>query len=143
MSCGKRCGNRPKGRRASRFRRFLLGAYRVGLLVAAFAAVAVNWEREEGVDEAALLELARAEISEAMALGAAEEGFFPVLDAGGEVFGWATTSFPQAREIYGYAGASEVFILLDAGKKVRSVRFLRSDDTSGHVSKVRGDSGFW
>lgn len=137
------CGAPPDVKSGRRLRRFALGIYRLGLVAAALCAISVARPGGVETDQAALLEGARAEISGVAGLGAASDGFFPLLDKGGVTLGWVTSSFPQAAGIHGYSGPTELLIVLDASRKLRALRLIRSADTVGHVAKVRADEGFW
>jgi len=71
------------------------------------------------------------------------EGLYPLLGKDGEATGWATSTFPQAQDIMGYSGASELLVLFDPDRTVKAVLFLSSQDTDGHVAKIRDDPAFW
>jgi NosR/NirI family transcriptional regulator, nitrous oxide reductase regulator len=137
------CGMPLDVKSGRRLRRCALGIYRLGLLAAALFAISVARPGGQGTDQAVLLEGARGEISGVVALGDPQDGFFPLLDGGGETRGWVTSSFPQAARIQGYSGPSELLIVLDASRKLRAVRLIQSADTAGHVAKVKADEGFW
>ena len=81
----------------------------------------------------------------AAAIGPAEgdDRVSPVLDAKGEPLGWVAQTNPEARPIIGYAGPSNLLIVFDTRRAVAGVALMESADTSGHVSKVVNDSGFF
>lgn len=144
MSCANSSKNRPAPTDPKRrLKRWLLGAYRVALVVAAMSCLFLRNGKERGVSPEILLAEARKAAPEAASLGVAKDGFFPVLDRDGDLLGWATTTHPQAEKIHGYSGPSELFVLLGPERKVLAVRFLKSSDTSGHVAKVLEDQAFW
>jgi Na+-translocating ferredoxin:NAD+ oxidoreductase RnfG subunit len=140
MSCA-----RPSGKQAvrRRWRRTLVGICRLGLLAAAFLALAPGGPDGPATNPAALLAGARAELPGAAALGAERDGFHELLDADGTTCGWVTGTFPHAANIRGYSGPSELMVVLDTAGKVRAVRLIASADTAGHVEKVAADDGFW
>jgi Na+-translocating ferredoxin:NAD+ oxidoreductase RnfG subunit len=82
-------------------------------------------------------------MASAVSLGDAGDGMFPLLDAAGTTVGWVTTTFPQAGKILGYAGTSELLVVFDSQRRVKSVSLLKSADTAGHVAKIQEDSAFW
>ncbi len=79
----------------------------------------------------------------AVSLGDTSDGMFPLLDAAGGTVGWATTTFPQAEKILGYAGPTELLVVFDSQRRVKSVSLLESADTAGHVAKIQDDPAFW
>lgn len=127
---------------ARRSRRWAMGLIRLGLIAAAMGCLFMV-PRKETVDGAGLLREAKQDFPLSVSLGPAEDGFFPVLDAAGGLLGWITTTNPQARGIQGYAGPSELIVLLDTQRRVERVCFGGSADTAGHVEIVRRDEVFW
>lgn len=125
-----------------RWRRWAMGLFRLGLIAVAMGCLFMA-PRKDDVDGAGLLREAKRDFPLAVSLGAAEQGFFPALDAAGGLSGWVTTTNPQARGIQGYAGPSELLVLLDAQRRVKRVCFWRSADTAGHVEMIRRDEVFW
>ncbi len=87
----------------------------------------------------------QAYLPHAAAIGpaAGDDRVSPVLDAKGESVGWAAQTNPEARRIIGYAGPSNLLIVFDPSRRVAGVALMESADTSGHVSKVVSDSGFF
>jgi Na+-translocating ferredoxin:NAD+ oxidoreductase RnfG subunit len=144
MSCASPSKNRPSspdGKR--RWQRVAMGTFRLGVLFAAFACLHALPERAHTPDPDRLLEASRKWFPSAVSLGDASDGMFPLLDGVGVTIGWATTTYPQAEKILGYAGPTELLILFDARRKVTSVSLLNSADTAGHVAKIQGDPAFW
>ena len=140
MSCAKPSLRSPV-RRA--WRRAGVGGLRLTLLAAAFLALAPRGADVPGTDRAILLAGARGEIAEVVKLGDERDGFHELLDAQDQPRGWVTGTFPQASNIRGYNGPSELMVVLDTAGKVRAVRLIGSADTAGHVDKIIADSGFW
>ncbi|MFD2257597.1 4Fe-4S binding protein [Luteolibacter algae] len=126
-----------------RLRRYVIGAYRVALIGAAMWCLWFGSRNGGNTSPDQLLDLASETLSSATSIGEAEDGFFAILNESGETVGWAGTTFPEARNIQGYSGPSELFIILDAERKVLAVRFLKSADTSGHVEKIKQSASFW
>lgn len=126
-----------------KWKRWTLGCYRLGIIVAALACLRALPTKGRELDPAFALSEARSVISQAAQLGEPSEGMYPLLNSGGEVAGWVTSSYPQAEKIQGYSGPSELLVILDVNRTVKAVRFLHSADTDGHVKKVREDSPFW
>ncbi len=62
-----------------------------------------------------------------------------VLDAAGERIGYAVRTMPEAREITGYSGPSDVLVVFDAEDKGLGVAIRHSYDTPSHVEDVRMD----
>lgn len=127
---------------ARRFRRWAMGLFRLSLIAAAMGCLFLMPLREE-LDTAGFLREAKKDFPQSASLGEAEQGFFPVLDASGELLAWVTSTNPQAQSIQGYAGPSELLVILDAQRRVKRVDYWRSADTAGHVEKVRRDEAFW
>ena len=125
-----------------RWQRWGIGVCRLSLIALAMAALAFSQKTDED-DPADLREIAVRHFPDGLMDDQAEEGFYAVRDAESATLGWITRSNPTARSILGYAGPSEVAIVLDAARKVKSVDFLSSADTAGHVEKVRRDVSFW
>lgn len=126
-----------------RFKRWGLGSYRLGLILVSIISLKAIPVSEKSLDPQQVLELAKKIIPEVHAVGDVIDGFFPLIDEYETLIGWATSTFPHARNIQGYSGASEAFIVLDSERKIQKVQLLSSEDTDGHVRKVRDDSTFW
>ena len=126
-----------------RLKRWALGSYRLGVILAALACLRAIPRDEVTLDPALVIELSKELIPSAASAGDPSDGFFPLLDAAGETVGWATSTRPQAANIQGYSGPSELLVVLGDDRKVKGVRLLSSADTDGHVEKVRVDQPFW
>ena len=66
-----------------------------------------------------------------------------VLDDHDELLGWATQTFPEAGKVTGYAGASNLLVVFNPDRRVMGSVLLSSEDTAGHVDKIRKDGGFF
>lgn len=126
-----------------RWQRWGIGFCRLSLIALAMAALAFSKKYGPQDDPAALRTLALQHFPSGVMDDSAEDGFFAVRDADSAPLGWITRSNPAACSILGYSGPSDVAIVLDATRKVKSVDFLSSADTAGHVEKVRRDAAFW
>ncbi len=126
-----------------RLKRWVLGSYRLGVILAALACLRTLPRDEASLDPALILKLSKEPIPAEVSSGDPSDGHYPLLDGAGETVGWATSTQPQAAKIQGYSGPSELMVVFGADRKVRGVRFLSSADTDGHVEKVRGDEPFW
>jgi Na+-translocating ferredoxin:NAD+ oxidoreductase RnfG subunit len=140
MSCAEPSG-RKNVRRA--WRRAAVGGCRLALLAAAILALAPRRADVTRSDPDTLLAGARREIPGVVKLGRERDGFHELLDAAGDTRGWVTGTFPQAANIRGYNGPSELMVVLDTAGKVRAVGLIASADTAGHVGKVVDDADFW
>lgn len=129
-------------------KRALLAIYRLGLLASAFFCLHLAAARREAGKDAALdaraLAAVKAFLPAAESLGPpdGDDRVSAVLDAKGEPVGWAAQTFPEARPVTGYAGASNLLVVFDLTRRVAGVTMLESADTSGHVAKVVEDPGF-
>ena len=61
----------------------------------------------------------------------------------GEAIGWAAQTFPEAKPITGYSGASNLLVILDASRIVIGTTLLDSADTAGHVAKITDEPAFF
>lgn len=95
------------------------------------------------LDRAVVLSHAKKVLPDVVSVGDSSDGLYPLKDKAGESVGWATSTFPQAQKIQGYAGPSELLVIFDKDRKVKAVKFLASSDTEGHVEKVGRDVKFW
>jgi NosR/NirI family nitrous oxide reductase transcriptional regulator len=144
MSCASPSKNLPAHPDAKRrWQRIAVGTFRLAILFAAFACLHALPDQAQGPDPARLLAESRKVMASAVSLGDSSDGMFPLLDAAGTTVGWATTTFPQAGKILGYAGPSELLVVFDSERKVKSVSLLESADTAGHVAKIQEDPAFW
>lgn len=142
MSCGKPSIRKP-ARSGRGWRRVAVGGCRLALLAAAVLALAAGGREAGASDPDVLLAGARAELPGVVGLGEERDGFHELLDADGRRLGWVTGTFPQAANIRGYIGPSELMIVLDPAGNVRGVSLISSEDTAGHVEKVAADGEFW
>lgn len=126
-----------------RLKRWVLGSYRLGVILAALACLRALPRDEAALDPARMLELSQEVIPAALAAGDPDDGLFPLTDGDSRIVGWATSTNPQAAKIQGYSGSSELLVVFGADRRVKGVRFLASADTDGHVKMVRDDRPFW
>ena len=126
-----------------RAKRLALGTYRLGMILAALACLRMLPRDGRGIDQQKILAEAQSILPGTISVGAPTDGLHPLLGEDGEPTGWATSTFPQAEEIMGYSGASELLVIFDSNRTVKAVRFLSSEDTDGHVKKIREDNAFW
>ncbi len=66
-----------------------------------------------------------------------------LLDADGQSIGTAIQTSPHSDFLVGYAGPSDVLLVLDADGSIADTRLLRCPDTSEHVRRVVADDRFW
>lgn len=133
----------PRTERKRRFKRWALGCYRLGVILAALACLRALPRDERALDPEVVLELSREFIPDAISAGDSSDGIFPLLNGDGQTVGWATSTYPHSAKIQGYSGPSELLVVFDSDRKVKGVRFLASADTDGHVKMVRKDAPFW
>lgn len=131
----------PDARR--RIQRIAVGTYRLGIVLAAFACLRSVPSKFDKVNPTRILAEAREKLPSAVSIGIPVDGIYPLLDAKGSITGWATTTFPQASKIQGYSGPSELLVIFDSARTVRTVSLLASSDTAGHVEIIRKDAPFW
>lgn len=144
MSCASPSPPRPPANDVRRrWQRAALGTFRLVILLAAFACLRAMPAKSRPPDLDRLLAESRKAIPTAVALEDAGDGMFSLLDQTGESVGSVTSTFPQAEKIQGYSGPSELIIVFDARRRVKSVALLDSADTAGHVAMVSDDAGFW
>ena len=133
--------HRTDGKR--RLKRWALAVYRLGLILAALMCLWARPDDSKELNPETILPIAKQVFSEVAEVAEPNDGFYPLSSAEGLLLGWATSTFPQAENIQGYSGPSELLVILDTERKVKSVRLLSSSDTDGHVDKVRRDGAFW
>ncbi len=121
----------------------MLGSYRLGIILVALACLRVLPREENVLDPEIVLAESKHSISSAVSVGDPNDGLFPLLNTEGQTVGFAASTFPQAKKVQGYSGASELLVVFDSDRKVKAVRFLDSADTDGHVKIVRNDAAFW
>jgi thiamine biosynthesis lipoprotein ApbE/Na+-translocating ferredoxin:NAD+ oxidoreductase RnfG subunit len=66
-----------------------------------------------------------------------------VRDADGRALGSVLTTSPDADDLIGYSGPSNLLIALEPDGRVRGVSLLSSADTAAHVEEVRRADFFW
>lgn len=123
--------------------RWALGAYRLGIILVALLCLRALPDDRDELDTAVVLSHAKDALPGAVTVGDPADGLYPLEDETGESVGWATSTLPQAENIQGYSGPSELLVIFDKDRKVKAVRFLSSADTDGHVEKIRQDKVFW
>lgn len=133
-----------------RGKRLALTIYRVGLLAAAFLCLHLatqrrDADRQQRLDPVKALALVKTYLPNATSIGPAEsdDRVSPALDANGEPVGWVAQTNPEARSIIGYAGPSNLLIVFNTRREVAGVSLIESADTSGHVARITGDTGFF
>jgi NosR/NirI family nitrous oxide reductase transcriptional regulator len=129
--------------RKRRLKRWVIGAYRLGAIFAALACLRFLPGEVHTLDRERILADAKIALPDTSTVGDPSDGLYPLLGDDGEPTGWATSTFPQAQDIMGYSGASELLVLFDSNRTVKAVRFLSSQDTDGHVEKIRENPAFW
>lgn len=65
------------------------------------------------------------------------------LDAAGQSLGLVTQTLPQTARVVGYAGPSNVAIVMDEQWQVTAVHLLHCPDTTEHLRKVESRRVFW
>ena len=150
MSCAKPSKSLPTPsdwRR--RGKRWLLAIYRLGLIAAAFQCLHLTSSRRmlaagDRLDAERALPLVRLFLPAAASIGEPErdDRVSPVLNSEGEPAGWVAQTHPESAAIAGYAGPSNLLVVMDLSRRVSGVALLASADTSGHVAKVVEDSAF-
>jgi NosR/NirI family nitrous oxide reductase transcriptional regulator len=143
MSCASPSKRPLPSERKRRWKKWALAGYRLGVILAALAFLRMLPTKSGGADPAVILKEAQAVFPACSSLGEPVDGIFPLLDARGESLGWITSTHPHAAKIQGYSGPSEALVVFDSARTVKTVRFLASADTAGHVTKVREDPSFW
>lgn len=78
-----------------------------------------------------------------LASGDPRLGGITVQDAAGQSLGLLLTTSPQADDLIGYAGPSNLLIALDEQHQVLGVKLLSSEETLAHVEEVKASPHFW
>lgn len=125
-----------------RLQRWGMGCLRLLIIAAAMLCLFVT-PSDEAVDLDAYLQEGKKVFAQSSSLGEAQEGWYPLLSADGELCAWVTTTNPQARKVQGYAGPSVLLVIADANRKIVQVKLWQSADTAGHVEIVRRDQAYW
>jgi thiamine biosynthesis lipoprotein ApbE/Na+-translocating ferredoxin:NAD+ oxidoreductase RnfG subunit len=66
-----------------------------------------------------------------------------VFNAAGELLGYVFTTSPEADDLVGYSGPSNLIVGLSPQGDVRAVSLLTSRDTQAHVADVQAKTSFW
>jgi len=133
----------PSLRRRHRLKRWAMGCYRLGIILVALLCLWALPREQGSVDPERVLAESCSVMPSVVSVGEVSDGYYPLLDEDGNTVGWATSTFPQAQGVQGYSGPSELLVIYDTSWVVKGVRFLSSEDTDGHVRKIRDDSDFW
>ncbi|MCO6456816.1 MAG: FAD:protein FMN transferase [Pirellulaceae bacterium] len=133
--------------RRSAAARWLVRAYRLLVLAAAggLVWVAAAQSRSDALGPLVTLEEARGLFRDAARLGPRDpdrNGHW-VYAADGVPVGYVLRTSPEADQIIGYAGPSDLVIGLAPDGRVRGVQLAASQDTPAHVEQVRGHAAFW
>lgn len=117
---------------------------RLAILIGAAALVFLAG-RQPGVADPVSLDTARRLFPEAAVLAGGDPrlGGARVVDRFGRPLGLVLTTSPQADDLVGYAGPSNLLIGLDNDQQVIGVEILTSGDTLAHVDEVRAADDFW
>lgn len=126
-----------------RLKRWALGVYRLGIILLSLVCLGGMPRDEKGLDAADVLPIAREIFPDVVSVGDPRDGLFPLLGENEQLLGWATSTLPEAGNIQGYSGPSELLMIFDAERRVKTVRYLASADTDGHVEKILRDGKFW
>lgn len=88
------------------------------------------------------LEDARAFFPDAAQIAAGEAGSVSVEDSSGALLGLMVATSPQADDVIGYAGPSNLLVAFDRGMQLVGMRVLESADTPAHVEKLKANPAF-
>lgn len=119
----------------------VLRGFRLGLLIA----VVLLLRQDSGQPMALRVEQVRDFFPAASVLGepTAGSGVQSVLDAHGKVLGRVAQTMPDAANVIGYSGPTNMLIVMDAKGQVTGLRVLHSADTPDHVAEVVSDRPFF
>lgn len=132
-----------------RLARIAIPLWRLGILVAAclclHQAHQARIKKSSAELDPAWLEHVRSMLPDAYSFGEPprDDLLTPVLRADDAVIGWATQTFPEAQAVTGYAGASNLLLVLDSDRQVLGTVLLSSEDTDGHVVRIRRSPAFF
>lgn len=119
-------------------------ALRLVLLAAVALLLYVAGRQPPPADEVSLATARRFFPSAAeLAVGDARLGGQAVLDGKSKPLGLLLTTSPQADDLIGYSGPSNLLIALDLQQQVIGVHVLSSGDTPAHVDQIRAQRSFW
>lgn len=116
-------------------------AVRIGLVLALALALRVAGRQQQlGAASDAEPPLAAVQSALPAARGFSEEltagGLREILDANGETIGYATQTSPEADEVIGYRGPSNVLLVMNPQHKVAAASLIASRDTPEHVEAI-------
>lgn len=72
----------------------------------------------------------------------ASDGMASLLDASGETVGYAMQTSPQADDIIGFSGPTNVLLVFNDDWRLLGLKILESGDTPSHVEQIRRDTKF-
>ncbi len=130
-------------------RRYILHAYRVGVLV--FIVTMIHqqhrWyvaQQRGAMKQRVTVEQARAFYPEAHSLSnwVPTHGGQTVVDSDGDNLGYVVQTSPDADDVIGFSGPTNMMIALDKDDRVIGTAALRSADTHEHVADVLNDELF-
>jgi len=129
-----------------KFRRILLHAYRVGLIVATLLLVhfgAADQHRSNQAEVDVPIDRIAQFLPNAVSMVPAKDrqGTF-VLDENQRRIGWAVTTLPTCRDTVGFSGPTNVLVVTDDSQTIRGIAILASEDTIEHVAAIRQDGHF-
>lgn len=121
-----------------------LRLYRLGVLCVAAWLVHLS-ARDERMPSHMPLEAVRGFFPEAVSLSAPIDSRreASVFASDGKRLGAVMTTSPEADDLIGYSGPSNLLIALEPDGRVRGVTLLASGDTAAHVDEVRRSGSFW
>lgn len=82
-------------------------------------------------------------VPEAAALEPAMGQQHAILNDAGQTLAWATSTLPDARNVVGYRGPSNVLLILDQHSAVLTAQLISSEDTPEHVDAVLRSPDFF
>ena len=138
---------RPK-RRSVKIRRLILHVLRACLL--GMIVMLIHWQHEKlspKASDANAIALGLSEVRDvlpnAARLGeASNHGGREILDAAGKSLGVALQTSPQADEIIGFSGPTNLLLVFDEKHQLRGLKILSSGDTQEHVRAIQNDPQF-
>jgi thiamine biosynthesis lipoprotein ApbE len=124
----------------SRFRSAAVRFWR--LLVLAGACVLLRHAPRQAPPPGIGLAEAQAFFPKAAQLRPLANGAVQARDADGTVLGSLVTTAPQANQITGYVGPSNLLVALDPSERISGIQILDSADTPAHLQALRADPAF-
>lgn len=130
------------------YRPAVLHGVRVGLVVALALALRVAGQRQQAErvpDAEPPLAAVRSAIPEARGFTDAVTagGLRAIVDASGETVGYAAQTSPEADEVIGYRGPSNVLLVMNPQREVVAASLLASRDTPEHVEAILQSPDFF